>query len=170
MTSYITITDAETDPEAPLTSELAKKWRDNPIAIAEKDTTVPLTLRLGKWLLGTVTTTSGSTQTLSSLDLTNLTSLECIVNGVSTNSSTSQLRLAGQTISQTLGSVSGTFYGTITVDLATGIISSKLSTLSETAGSVYNATSSLTTSSTSLSFTLAGGSFDAGSIRVYGVK
>lgn len=35
MTSYITITDAETDPEAPLTSELAKKWRDNPIAIAE---------------------------------------------------------------------------------------------------------------------------------------
>lgn len=35
MTSYITITDAETDPEAPLTSELAKKWRDNPIAITE---------------------------------------------------------------------------------------------------------------------------------------
>lgn len=35
MASYITITDAETDPEAPLTSELAKKWRDNPIAIAE---------------------------------------------------------------------------------------------------------------------------------------
>ena len=35
MTSYITITDAETDPEAPLTSELAKKWRDNPIALAE---------------------------------------------------------------------------------------------------------------------------------------
>lgn len=35
MASYITITDAETDPEAPLTSELAKKWRDNPLAIAE---------------------------------------------------------------------------------------------------------------------------------------
>lgn len=35
MPSYIVITDAETDPEAPLTSELAKKWRDNPLAIAE---------------------------------------------------------------------------------------------------------------------------------------
>lgn len=42
MTSYITITDAETDPEAPLTSELAKKWRDNPIAIAEGDPTAPV--------------------------------------------------------------------------------------------------------------------------------
>lgn len=41
MTSYITITDAETDPEAPLTSELAKKWRDNPIAIAKGDATAP---------------------------------------------------------------------------------------------------------------------------------
>lgn len=43
MTSYITITDVETDPEAPLTSELAKKWRDNPIAIAEGVTTSPVT-------------------------------------------------------------------------------------------------------------------------------
>ena len=35
MTAYIVITDLETDPEAPLTSELAKKWRDNPIAMFE---------------------------------------------------------------------------------------------------------------------------------------
>jgi len=35
MTSYIEITDGETDPGAPATSELAKKWRDNPIAMAE---------------------------------------------------------------------------------------------------------------------------------------
>jgi len=41
MTSYIAITDAETDPEAPLTATLAKKWRDNPIAIAEGDATAP---------------------------------------------------------------------------------------------------------------------------------
>jgi len=41
MTSYITITDAETDPSAPLTAELAKKWRDNPIAIAEGVTSTP---------------------------------------------------------------------------------------------------------------------------------
>ncbi len=41
MTSYITITDAETDPSAPITSELAKKWRDNPIAITEGETGAP---------------------------------------------------------------------------------------------------------------------------------
>lgn len=41
MTSYITITDAETDPSAPLTSELAKKWRDNPIAISEGSSGAP---------------------------------------------------------------------------------------------------------------------------------
>jgi len=41
MTAYIAITDAETDPEAPLTSELAKKWRDNPIAISEGSTGAP---------------------------------------------------------------------------------------------------------------------------------
>lgn len=41
MTSYITITDAETDPSAPLTSELAKKWRDNPIAISEGSAGAP---------------------------------------------------------------------------------------------------------------------------------
>lgn len=39
MTAYINITDTETDPEAPLTSELAKKWRDNPLAIIEGDAT-----------------------------------------------------------------------------------------------------------------------------------
>lgn len=39
MTTYIDITDPETDPDAPLTSELAKKWRDNAIAIAEGDAT-----------------------------------------------------------------------------------------------------------------------------------
>lgn len=42
MASYIPITDPETDPEAPLTSELAKKWRDNPIAFIENDDTAPL--------------------------------------------------------------------------------------------------------------------------------
>ena len=41
MTSYITITDAETDPNAPVTSELGKKWRDNPLAIAEGATGAP---------------------------------------------------------------------------------------------------------------------------------
>lgn len=35
MTDYLPITDAETDPGAPGTSELWKKWRDNPLAMFE---------------------------------------------------------------------------------------------------------------------------------------
>lgn len=38
MPAYIPITELETDPGAPGTSELWKKWRDNPLAIAEGST------------------------------------------------------------------------------------------------------------------------------------
>jgi hypothetical protein len=62
MASYITITDAETDPEAPLTSELAKKWRDNPIAITEGATGAPKIQKkaMGGLFVGSITT-SGTT-------------------------------------------------------------------------------------------------------------
>jgi len=42
MTSYTTITELETDPGAPLTSELLKKSRDNPIAMAEGNSSAPV--------------------------------------------------------------------------------------------------------------------------------
>lgn len=38
MVAYVTITDVETDPDAPLTAVLGKKFRDNPIAITEGST------------------------------------------------------------------------------------------------------------------------------------
>lgn len=41
MASYIEITDAEVDPEAPITSFIGYRWRDNPIAIAERATGAP---------------------------------------------------------------------------------------------------------------------------------
>ena len=93
MTSYITITDAATDPSAPLTSELAKKWRDNPLAVSEKDTSVPTGLRLGYWLLGTINTTSGTSQTLSGLTLTNYTALVLEARDVNVNSPLSNFSL-----------------------------------------------------------------------------
>ena len=45
MADYRTITDAEVDPDAPLTSSLGYAWRDNPIAIAEGATGAPRVLR-----------------------------------------------------------------------------------------------------------------------------
>jgi len=41
MAAYVPITDAQTDPGAPGTSELWKQWRDNPIAIAEGSSGAP---------------------------------------------------------------------------------------------------------------------------------
>lgn len=41
MATYTTITNAEVDPESPVTSFLANRWRDNPIAIAERATGAP---------------------------------------------------------------------------------------------------------------------------------
>lgn len=35
MADWTNITDSQVDPDAPLTSELAYAWRDNPVAIAE---------------------------------------------------------------------------------------------------------------------------------------
>ena len=35
MADWVDIADSALDPDAPLTSELAYAWRDNPIAIAE---------------------------------------------------------------------------------------------------------------------------------------
>jgi len=35
MAVYVTITDSQLDPDAPLTSQLAYQWRDNPIAMFE---------------------------------------------------------------------------------------------------------------------------------------
>ena len=62
MTAYITITDPQTDPDAPLTSELAKQWRDNPIAMFEGVVGAPR-LRLGalqRLVAGTTTRYSRS--------------------------------------------------------------------------------------------------------------
>jgi hypothetical protein len=46
MPSYIPITDTQIDPDAPLTSQLAYQWRDNPIAIADGAAGAPRIARL----------------------------------------------------------------------------------------------------------------------------
>lgn len=52
MTAYVPITDAQTDPGAPGTSELWKQWRDNPIAMFEGSAGAP---NLGFMALGQLT-------------------------------------------------------------------------------------------------------------------
>lgn len=167
MATYVTITDSQLDPDAPITSQLAYQWRDNPIAIAQADTTVALSL-LPTVLLGTLTTTSGSTQTLSGLVLTPYRFLRFTVDGVSFTT-TSGLYIAsvavGRQIGATLTTVTDSWSGSIILDLSNGIATS---ILASGAPQYYAASSGYSAATTSISFT--GGTFDAGSIRVYGEK
>lgn len=176
MTSYIAITDTETDPEAPLTATLAKKWRDNPIAIGEGDASVPTNLR-PRVLLGTLNTTSGTTQTLSGLNLTNYKNLEFILAGVGQNSNTAYLHLYSSTapyrISTTVTSSFQRWWGIGNLELATGIAVFNVFTGSLT-DSQPSASSAVvvtpySTTSTSISF-LTSNIFDEGFIRVLGIK
>lgn len=171
MTSYIAITNAETDPAAPLTSELAKKWRDNPLAIAEADASVSASL-LPTVLLGTLTTTSGASQTLSSLVLTPYKYLRLIVKGVSSNITGANLGVTGVSsqMGNALNSTTATWHGIIDIGLGGGVYSASIQMSGDGLVSGRAGASTLTTATTSITVSVSAGSFDAGSVLVYGVK
>jgi len=130
----------------------------------------------GLTLLGTITTTSGTTVTLSSLTLTGYKQLQCVFNAVinSATSSTGYFTLNSNQICTATNydaATPGSSY--LTIDLTTGYFTSFVGKKTTTTGlGVFVNTSALTTSSTSISFTAAGTSpaFNGGSILVYGVK
>lgn len=136
-------------------------------------------------LLGTMTTTSGTVQSLSGLTLTNYKYLMFVYRGVSHNSAFSrEIYLGSNTVNDlavTQGYVSSEFlYGISIVGLTsnsanTGITSTNAITTTangsgasdSTRGTEVNILTTNTTISVALS---ASGSFDAGSITVYGVR
>ena len=120
-------------------------------------------------LLGTLTTTSGSTQTLSSLTLTPYKFLHLTLNGVSTTTSTSATIGFGSS-SNLFGTVTATAQvvsGMAWVDLTNGIATCA----TRTAGSIHVGTGSsgYSTATTSISITTTS-VFDAGTVLIYGVK
>lgn len=122
----------------------------------------------GYTLLGTITTTSGTSQSLTSLTLTSYKFLRCVLNGVSTDTNSSTISQNSQVIG-TLSFGIGLVSGILEIDLTSG------AAWFATGGS-YNTTatsgghaSGLTTASTAITFT-SSHTFDAGSIRVYGVS
>ena len=129
----------------------------------------------GLTLLGTIATTSGSSVTLSGLTLTSYKQLQALYTGVSATTVGPLMRINGYVVTQPTSS-SATDYSTggIIIDLATGIFFG--SSVAYTAANGYNTfncgggQSGLTTASTSISFTISTGTFDAGSITIYGVK
>lgn len=157
MTSYTAIPNGDVDQDSPITQPLMTALRDNPIAIAEQDASVPVELRLGFYFLGTINTTSGTTQTLSGLNLTQYKMLYVSADGVNTASSAS-VSIAGVVIGS--GGVNVNPIDTFFFCDLTG---------SGKAGPAFDS-HTLTTASTSISATIGSSSFTAGSIKIYGAR
>ena len=124
-------------------------------------------------LLGTLTTTSGGTQTLSGLTLTDYKSLKCYLNGVSITSMPNSIQFDGQQCCESNSNdAARRAYGVLELDLASGIWGSMVGVgLSPSgSGSAYGGLSGYRTATKTITFTTSGGNFDAGSIAVYGVK
>jgi hypothetical protein len=119
----------------------------------------------GTVLLGTVNTTSGSVQTLSGLDLTPYKFLIFEFIGVSHNSGTSQSFNIGTGRATDTENAASLNSGMVWVSLANGNV--YLEGRAQPSNS--NATG-YSTATTSVSVSPSAGSFDAGSIRIYGVK
>ncbi|HUQ36672.1 MAG TPA: hypothetical protein VM144_09890 [Aestuariivirga sp.] len=129
----------------------------------------------GMTLLGTLTTTSGTTQALSGLVLTSYVKLYIVFNGVSGVSSTFTLEIGNSTADDvTFTTVSGaaggnTVKGYSDIDLTTGVGCTV--NLADAVMSQVPFESALTKASTGISVTIvSGGDYDAGSILIYGVK
>lgn len=128
----------------------------------------------GMTLLGTLTTTSGTSQTLSGLTLTSYKLLYVSFSEVSAALASQYLQISGgYQLSPTLPSTGSGVSGIAWFDLTSGRFAS--TTAATTAGSAtatsFYANPSITTASTSITFSWGvGAAFDAGSILIYGVK
>lgn len=124
-------------------------------------------------LLGTLTTTSGTTQTLSGLTLTGYSSLYIVVDGVSHNGAggaSQSLKVGAANVQNTARGATDLVGGPIWLMLGSGSATGLIDRDTSANGSRVNA-SGYTTATTSISFTWdSGGAFDAGKITVYGVK
>lgn len=155
-----------------ITLQQGRAFRDLALSIAEADASVTASL-LPTVLLGTLTTTSGSTQTLSGLVLTPYKFLRMTLSNVSFTATGSALRLGGvgKEITGSLGVALQGFYGTVFLDLANGIATATTAELNAGAsatGVVRVTATGYSNATTSISFD--GGTFDTGTISVYGEK
>jgi hypothetical protein len=149
-----------------ITSPMMIALRDNPIAIAEADATVALNL-LPTVLLGTMTTTSGASKSLTGLVLTPFKNLMFVFDAVSSTSATFFfVGASSATISTTAAgnSVDGIFH----VNLATGVGAGASQSIGISGGAAGN--TGYSTATTTVTCAPNAGTFDAGQIKVYGLK
>ena len=166
MTTFTTITSASLGVDKRITSPMMIALRDNPIAIGEAHSSVALDL-LPTVLLGTMTTTSGASKSLTGLVLTPYKNLMFVFDGVSSTSATFF------SIGASFGTVATTAAGNVVdgiahVNLATGIGAGAFGTPGNS-GAVA-APTGYSTATTTVTCAPGVGTFDAGQIKVYGLK
>ena len=121
----------------------------------------------GPQLLGTITTTSGTSQSLTSLTLTGYKFLRLVFNGVSAGAS-GTLTVGSMTV-LTWSAGNNTAYGICDIDLTNGVGMSQISI--STGGGATSQTQAAPTGYSTATTTVtvtSGTTFDAGSILVYG--
>lgn len=121
-------------------------------------------------LLGTITTTSGASQTLSSLNLTTYKFLRLVFDGVSVNTA-ANLTIGGSIVG-TLGSSGDNLRGIMDIDLTDGTFACSLADTPPLGGGIavtYAGDNTITTASVSVVAAVSAGTFDAGEIRVFGM-
>ena len=126
-------------------------------------------------LLGTLATTSGSSVTLSGLTLTSYKQLLCVWSGVSVSGASGKILLNSYFVGYaSISAETQTGVGHLWIDLAGGVFSSNSGNtfyaIDNPIGQTNVGFAGVTTASTSITFTLSASTFDAGSIRIYGVK
>jgi hypothetical protein len=132
-------------------------------------------------LLGTLTTTSGTTQTLSGLTLTSYKQVMAVVKYVSSSAGGyTELRLNGTSgINIGVNSLgTSEWNGRVNIDLASGVVTAVVGTFlanttngsAESTASRSGVQTTITTASTSIIFAVGTDTFDKGTITVYGVQ
>ena len=134
MADWTNITDTAVDPDAPLTSQLAYAWRDNPIAIAEGATGAPRIVprAMNNWYGRVQLDTTTTPVVISGLDSsTTLAVVGSFTNGIS---DTATLQISGSAdggstwgiwLNITSGGAKNTLYGVhLVLNLNNGIYDS----------------------------------------------
>jgi hypothetical protein len=169
MATYVPILDTQLDPDAPLTSQLMYQLRDNTLAIAESDTTVPAAYQIGHRLLGTLTAVGVSTVTLSGLNLNPFRYLKLVFDGVQFSGAGNQNYFVGGKVVYRSPSSGESAMGLIEINLSNGIGASSISNNAGGSPVPEAFKCTLRNSSTSVSVSISGSTF-SGIIRIEGVQ
>jgi hypothetical protein len=123
----------------------------------------------GLTLLGTIVTTSGSSQPLTGLTLTGYKFLKFSINNVSCTVTASSIQIGGVSVS---GAITTTTpcSGIAELDLATGFIAGVADNVYPDPLQWRGGLTGYSTATTTITASITSGNFDAGSIAVYGVK